>query len=389
LPYDGTRPLRVALVTSSYNYIKDGIALTLNRLVEYLERQGVEVLVFTPTAAQAAFAHNGTVVAVPSIALPFRPEYRLALGMPGTVQRQLVAFQPDIVHVAVPDLLGHRALTLAKKWGVPVVASYHTRYETYLEYYWYIAGLTDLLTRYLRYFYAACREVYVPSTSMIDALLADGMKNNLRLWTRGIDAQRFSPDKRSTAWRARYGIGADELVILHVARLVREKQLDVLAGILRQVRASGFAHRVVFVGDGPERGALESALPHAIFTGFLDGDDLAIAYASSDIFIFPSDTESFGNVTLEAMASGLPCICANATGSRSLVVPDSTGFLAEPRDVPQFVHYVLQLANDGALRQRMGAAARVRALGFSWDETMAHLLGYYKALLQPAPETAT
>jgi glycosyltransferase involved in cell wall biosynthesis len=374
----------VALVTSSYNYIKDGIALTLNRLVGYLEAQGVEVLVFSPTSARPAFAHNGSVVAVPSMPLPFRPEYRLALGMPRAVQRQLVEFRPDIVHIAVPDLLGYRALRLAQKHKLPVVASYHTRYETYLKHYWYLAGLTGLLTRYLRNFYAACREVYVPSSSMIDVLLADGLKNNFRLWPRGIDAVRFNPDKRSAAWRARHGIGASELVIIHVARLVREKQLDVLAAILRRFQAGGVAHKAVIVGDGPERAALQGVLPHAIFTGFLDGGELATAYASSDIFLFPSDTESFGNVTLEAMASDLPCLCANATGSRSLVVPHITGLLAEPGNVDAFVAHLTALAGDDGLRRRMGAAARTRALGFSWDETMARMLGYYKALLQPA-----
>jgi phosphatidylinositol alpha 1,6-mannosyltransferase len=137
--YDATRPLRVALVTSSYNYIKDGIALTLNRMVGYLLSQGVEVRVFAPTAPVPALPPTGTMVPVPSMPLPFRPEYRLALGMPRAVQQQLADFQPDIIHIAVPDFLGYRALKLAQKLGVPAVASYHTRYETYLEYYWYIA----------------------------------------------------------------------------------------------------------------------------------------------------------------------------------------------------------------------------------------------------------
>jgi len=135
------------------------------------------------------------------------------------------------------------------------------------------------------------------------------------------------------------------------------------------------------VGDGPDRGFTEGELPHAIFTGFLNGEDLATAYASSDIFVFPSDSESFGNVTLEAMASGLPSVCANATGSRSLVVAGETGFLAPADDADAFAAHISALAQDAALRQRMGAAARARALTFSWEETMARMLGYYRALL--------
>lgn len=372
------RPLRVALITSSYNFIADGVALTLNRLVGYLENQGIQVLVFAPIASEPAFAHNGTLVAVPSLALPGRPEYRLALGLGAAAKKRLLDFAPDIVHIAVPDLLGHAALALARAQNIPVVASYHTRYETYLKHYWYLAPLEGLLTRILRRFYDACREVYVPSDSTRDALLADGLRNNFKPWPRGIDTERFHPGKRSPAWRARHGIGENELVILHVSRLVREKRLDTLTAALNKIAVP---HRVVIVGDGPDRGFAEAKLPHAVFTGFLSGDELADAYASSDIFVFPSDSESFGNVTLEAMASGLACVCADATGSRSLVVAGETGFLAPADDAEAFSRHITHLAQDESLRRRMGLAARARSLSFSWDETLARLLGYYRALL--------
>ncbi len=372
------RALRVALVTSSYNYIPDGVALTLNRLVGYLESQGVDVLVFAPTADRPAFAHQGTVVPVPSMPLPGRPEYRLALGMAGFVKRQLLDFAPDIIHIGVPDLLGHAALRLAQKHGIPAVASYHTRYETYLRHYWHLAWLERFLTRVLRRFYGACREVYVPSDSTREALLADGLRDNFKPWPRGIDTARFSPHKRRAPWRTRLGIGPDELVILHVSRLVREKRLDTLTAALNAI---DFPHRTVIVGDGPDRDAVERELPQAIFAGFLTDEALATAYASSDIFVFPSDSESFGNVTLEAMASGLPAVCADATGSRSLVVPGQTGFLAPSGDAAAFARHLTVLAQDPALRRRMGEAARARALTFSWEETLARMLGYYRALL--------
>ncbi len=369
-------PLRVALVTSSYNFIADGVALTLNRLVGYLLSHGVEVLVFAPTADKPAFAHQGTMVPVPSRPLPQRPEYRLVLGMPSDVKRQLLEFAPDVIHIAVPDLLGRAALKLAQAHGIPAVATYHTRYETYLKHYWYLTWLEGWLKRYLRDFYAACREVYVPSESTRAALLADGLRDNLKPWPRGIDTARFTPDKRSDAWRARLGIGADEIVILHVSRLVREKRLDTLTGALKQV-----PHRVVIAGDGPDRAATERELPGAIFLGFQDGENLAAAYASSDIFIFPSDSESFGNVTLEAMASGLPCVCADATGSRSLVLEGETGFLVDADNAAGFARAVLRLADNPDLRHRMGRAGRQRALTFGWDETLGRMLGYYRAVL--------
>jgi glycosyltransferase involved in cell wall biosynthesis len=375
---NSSRPLRIALVTSSYNYIADGVALTLNRLVGYLESQGVEVLVFAPTAPVAALAHQGTLVSVSSLPLPRRPEYRLALGMAGYVKRQLLDFQPDIIHLAVPDLLGHAALKLAEAHNIPAVATYHTRYETYLRHYWYLAPLEGFLTGILRRFYGRCREVYVPSDSTREALLADGLRDNFKPWPRGIDTARFAPGRRSAAWRASHGIGADELVVLHVSRLVREKRLDTLTAALK---ALDFPHRVVIVGDGPDRGFVEKELPQAVFTGVLSGEDLAAAYASSDIFVFPSDSESFGNVTLEAMASGLPCVCADATGSRSLVVAGETGFLAPADDAPAFTRHITALATERALRARMSHAARTRSLTFSWDETLGRMLGYYRAVL--------
>jgi glycosyltransferase involved in cell wall biosynthesis len=368
--------MRVALVTSSYNFIRDGVALTLNRLVGYLEAQGVEVLVFAPIAPKPALAHKGTIFPVPSIPLPGRPEYRMAFGLGAAAKRALRDFKPDIIHLAVPDFLGQAALAFAQANGVPAVATYHTRYETYLKHYWYLAPLEGLLTRMLRRFYGTCREVYVPSDSTRDALLADGLRDNFKPWPRGIDTARFNPDKRSAAWRAELGIGPDELVILHVSRLVREKRLDTLTAALMRITVP---HKVVIVGDGPDRGFAEKALPDAIFTGFQGGEFLATAYASSDIFVFPSDSESFGNVTLEAMASSLPCVCADATGSRSLVVAGETGFLAHADNAEEFVRHITTLASDPALRAAMGLAGRARALTFSWDETLARMLGYYRA----------
>lgn len=375
---NSARPLRVALFTGSYNYIKDGVALTLNRLVAYLEAQGVEVLVFAPIGKVPALEHSGTLVPVPSIALPFRSEYRIALGLPRLARARLIEFAPDIVHIAVPDLLGFAALRFARGKNMNIVASYHTRYETYLEHYG-VNLLTRPLARYLRHFYRSAREVYVPSSSMADVLKAEGI-DNIRLWTRGVDTIRFSPERRSNAWRGRFGIGEDELAVVFVGRFVREKRLATLIQMFRILQACGIAHRAILVGEGPEGEMLKKQLPDAIFPGFLHGDELATAYASSDIFVFPSDTESFGNVTLEAMASALPCLCADATGSRSLVEHGQTGYLSPATDAEAFANHVALLAADHARRRAMGAAARARSLLFSWDEAMGRILGYYKAI---------
>jgi glycosyltransferase involved in cell wall biosynthesis len=371
--------LRVALVTGSYNYIRDGVALTLNRMVAFMESRGVEILVFTPVGPRPAFTHAGEVVPVPSMAAPGRGEYRAALGLPRGPRERLLAFRPDVLHIATPDLLGHAAQRLGFRMGWPVVASYHTRFETYLRYYG-LAALDPLLSGLVRRFYDGCREIYAPSESMIDVLRADRVKAPIHLWPRGVETQRFLPAARSPAWRAARGIGPDDVVIAFVSRLVKEKRVAEVAQVLTRLRAAGISHRALFVGDGPERAFLEREVPGALFEGFLSGDELATAYASSDIFLFPSDTETFGNVTLEAMASGLPTVCANATGSRSLVEAGVTGYLAEVGDADGLYGAVADLVADPERRRAMGAAARARSLRFSWDEAMGGLLARYEAL---------
>jgi glycosyltransferase involved in cell wall biosynthesis len=372
--------LRVALVTGSYNYIPDGVALTLNRLVAFMEARGVEMLVFAPVGRQPAFAHAGDVVPVPSIAAPGRGEYRAALGLPRRPRERLLAFNPDILHIATPDLLGHAAQRLGRRMGWPIVASYHTRFETYLKYYG-LQGLTPVLADLVRTFYDRCSEIYAPSESMIEVLRADGVTAPIRLWPRGVDTSRFHPGARSDAWRADRGLTPDDVVIAFVSRLVKEKRVAEVAQVFARLLSAGIPHRALFAGDGPERAFLEKQVPGALFEGFLSGDDLASAYANSDIFLFPSDTETFGNVTLEAMASGLPTVCADATGSRSLVEPGVTGYLADVGDVDALFGAVATLAGDPDLRRTMGSAARARSLRFSWDEAMGNLLGWYEALV--------
>ncbi len=375
--------LKIALVTGSYNYIADGVALTLNRLVAFLESRGARVLVFAPVGPAPAFAHSGEVVPVTSISAPGRSEYRLALGLPRAPRRRLLAFRPDVLHIATPDLLGHAALRLGRRMRWPVVASYHTRYETYLKYYG-LAGLTGAISGVIRSFYNACAEIQVPSPSMIEVLRADGVTSDLRLWPRGVDTARFHPGHRSAPWRASLGLSPGEVVVAFAGRLVKEKRVAEVAGTFARLRAAGVPHRALFIGDGPERAWLEREVPGALFPGFLVGDDLAIAYASSDVFFFPSDTETFGNVTLEAMASGLPAVCADATGSRSLVLPGVTGLLAPAGDAEGLFAAVASLATDAARRRTMGEAARARALDFSWEAAMGGLLARYEALAGPS-----
>ncbi len=373
--------LRVALFSGNYNYVTDGAAIALNQLIAHLERRGIEALVFSPTADPPAFEPAGTLVSVPSIAFPGRSEYRVALGLPAEQRRVLKAFRPTLIHLSAPDLLGYAARNLARRWQVPLVASFHTRYDTYFRYY-HMAWLEGLVTRYLRHFYRPCAHVYVPSESTAEVLRQQGMARDVRIWSRGVDAGRFNPGRRDLEWRRAMGFADGEVVVAFVGRLVLEKGIDAFARTIAGLREKGLAHRVLVVGDGPERARFgEMVPPDAVFAGYLDGDALARAYASSDLFLNPSVTETFGIVTLESMAAGLPSVCADATGSRSLVVDGESGFLVQPGDDAGYVDAVGRLIADPALRAGMGAAAHLSSRRYTWDAVIGALVDQYREVL--------
>ncbi len=373
-----TEPLRVVLTTGNYNYIKDGVSLTLNRLVEWLERNGVEVMIIAPVAETPGMKHFGKLLPVPSFAIPTRKEYRLGYKLTEKLRQEIFQFKPDLFHIAVPDITGHSALKLSEQMQVPAVSSFHTRFDTYLRYY-KLGFLKPLFHARLRAFYARCEHVYVPSVSMIDKLAGQGIADNMRLWTRGIDHERFNPAKRSQAWRRAHGIADDDLLIAYAGRLVAEKNMALMARVFSELGTRGIEHRTILLGDGPEAGWMRKALPETVFAGFLHGDDLATGYASSDVFFFPSVSETFGNVTLEAMASGLPAVTADATGSRCLVREGETGFLVPVDREDQMADRLMQLLEDKDMRIKFGARAREIAISeHEWDGIFAKLLTDYR-----------
>jgi glycosyltransferase involved in cell wall biosynthesis len=374
---------RIALFTGAYNHIADGVSLTLNRLVAYLEAHGAEVLVFAPTIDNPPVDHVGTLASVPSFLFPGRHDYPVSVGLTPGVRKRLKAFDPTLVHIATPDFLGRSALVWAGRRDIPVVGSYHTHFSSYFKYY-HLTVFERPLWFYMQWFYGRCAHIYVPSESMIDVLRSHGITEGLRLWERGVETDLFTPKRRSLAWRRALGVQDEEVIVSYVGRIVWEKGLRVFADVIESLRARGIPHRAMMVGDGPAEKELMQRLPDTIFTGYLEGTDLARAYASSDVFLFPSDTETFGNVTLEAMASGLPAVCADATGSRSLVDHGTTGFLATPRDAQSFLDATERLVTDTALRKEMGHNALEKSRHYEWEAVMARLAGYYEEIFDPA-----
>jgi phosphatidylinositol alpha 1,6-mannosyltransferase len=374
------KSFRIAIFTGNYNNISDGVSLTLNRLVAFLEKEGVEVVIFAPTTDKPAFQHNGRLVSVPSISLPGRPEYRITIPVSKEAKIELEHFDPDIVHIATPDLLGYRAMKWAKQNNKIVVASYHTHFTSYLKYY-KLQFLEPLGWKYFRWFYSQCLQLYVPSPSMLETLKEKNIKSDLRIWARGVDSSLFSPDKRDEEWRKKHGFKEDDVVVLFVSRLVWEKNLNLYADTVKSVSADHSQLKALVVGDGPAMDGLREILPGAVYTGFITGEELAKAYASSDIFLFPSDTETFGNVTLEAMTSGLPCVVADAVGSKSLVDHGRNGYLVPVSEPAAFISVVSELVADEELRRKMGRESVEISKNYTWDQINMKLLSYYDEVL--------
>lgn len=377
--------LRVALFSGNYCATKDGAAVALNRLVAFLESQDVEVLVFSPTVDEPQIEPSGTLIPVASLPAPGRGEYRIAFGLPRGPRKRLDAFKPHLIHLSAPDLLGLAARRYALKHEIPLVASFHTRFDTYFRYYG-AKVLERKATDYLRYFYRPCIHVYAPSQSMVDELAEAGIGRDLRLWTRGVDASLFQPKARDMAWRRRLGFADDDVVVAFVSRLVKEKGLETYAQVLDGLAARGVPAKALVIGDGPERAWMADRMPNAVFTGYLAGKELARGYASGDVFLFPSVTETFGIVTLEAMASGLAPICADASGSRSLIQDGENGYLVTHGDVQGFTDKAQALVEDASLRSSIAQAATTAAAVYDWDRAMHAILGHYRqALAGEAP----
>ncbi len=380
--------LRVALFSGNYCYHPDGANKALNRLVAHLERRGGPTLVFSPTARTPAFQHEGTLISIPSVSLPGRREYRLGLPLSADRQADLNAFSPTLVHLSAPDWLNHSALSYAERMGIPAVASFHTRFDTYLEYYG-LGRLVPQCKAVMSAFYDRCDEVFVPSTSMADTLWRDGIvRRQTRSWSRGVERKQFSPRFRDEEWRRAQGFEPDDVVVAFVGRLVREKGLAPFADMIDALKGRGLPIRSLIVGDGPERKAIARRLPDAVMTGYLDGSHLARAYASSDLFVNPSLTETFGNVTLEAMASGTVPICVNATGSACLVEHERTGLLVEQADGRVLADAAASLIADPGRQARLAAAARTASAAYGWDEILDGVLDTYREVLARAEDRA-
>lgn len=373
---------RLALSTGNYHHVKDGVSLTLNRWVGFLLHSNVRVRVYAPAVPNPDVQHVGELEAVPSFAIPGRAEYRVSKGLSRHNRASLEAFQPHLVHIATPDPAGFQMLKWARKRDIPVVASFHTNFASYYRYY-NLSILSPPSWLYFRWFYNRCRHVYVPTPSMAKELVEHGIdKDRLRLSARGVDLELFHPSKRTQDQRTELGFTPDTVVVTFVSRLVLEKNVELFCRVVKELKRTNPQVGALVVGEGPARQRMESMLPDAVFTGRLTGEELARAYACSDIFFFPSVTETFGNVTLEAMASGLPCVVAKAAGGASLIDHGNTGYTVSVRKEEASIRKLDKLITDPQLRRQMGETSRSKAETYNWPRIHSELLSFYRQVIK-------
>lgn len=373
--------LRIALFSGNYNYVRDGANQALNRLVGWLLENGAQVRVYSPTTKTPAFEPAGDLISLPSLPIPGRAEYRVTTILPPRIKKDLNRFAPNVVHISSPDSAGHSAVRWAQRHNIPVLGSVHTRFETYPRYY-NMAFLEPVLEAILRRLYRKCDAIVAPSDSMAQVLREQRMSYDVGIWSRGVDKHIFNPQMRDMAWRRSLGLADDVPVIGFLGRLVMEKGLDVFSDSIDRLVRRQVPHQVLVVGEGPARGWFESRLPGAVFAGFQGGTDLGRAVASMDLFFNPSITETFGNVTLEAMACGVPVVAARATGSESLVEHNVTGQLVRPGATVEFADALQAYCGDAELRARHGQAGLKRSEKYSWDRINRGLAETYIRLIR-------
>ncbi|RZS58506.1 glycosyltransferase family 4 protein [Sphaerotilus mobilis] len=387
------RPLRIACVTETYPPEVNGVAVTLARVVEGLVARGHVLDLLRPCQADETATGDRPVSVdglllhrLPGLPIPGYRDLRMGLPAARRLRRLWRIERPDIVHIATEGPLGESALRAARSLGLPVSSDFRTNFDAYSDHYG-IGFLRRPITAWLRHFHNRCDATMAP-TEALRHTLADQGYRQLHVVTRGVDTERFQPARRSDALRAQWGAGADDVVVLHVGRVAAEKNLAVLSAAFEAIAAQVPGARLVVVGDGPQRGELQARHPDVVFTGQQRGDDLARHYASADLFVFASLTETFGNVTTEAMASGLAIAAYDHAAAGQLVEPGVEGLLAAPGDERAFVAQALSLARDLPRCRAMGRHARQRAEGLGWDAIVARFEAILRGTIA-ARETAT
>jgi len=383
--------MRIALFTDTYLPEVNGVARTLGRLVSHAAGRGHQVALVTPRVSPGSAVHTVMHRQLWGVPVPVYPELKLARPLDRVGRRELERFQPHLVHVATESVVGASGARWAVRRGVPLITSFHTNFPAYLPGYG-LGWAEAWVWRHLRRFHARAALTYCPSRATLEMLRGKGFHDRIRIWSRGVDSQLYHPSRRRESVRQRLAPGADR-ILLYVGRLAPEKRVGVLLDAFPEIqRRSRVRVALVLVGDGPAAVEYRRRAGDGVrFTGYLKGVELAEAYAAADLFVFPSDTETFGNVVTEALASGVPAVVPDAGGVTETVRAGETGVLVPPGDSSAFAGAVLSLLHDEGLRARLAAGARAEAESRSWSRILDGLLDGYREVLEGrlAAEAAT
>lgn len=372
--------MKIAIFTDTFIPQVNGVARTLKKFTDYLDETEHEYQVFTPEIKESDDLFSSNIHRFSSLPLFLYPECRLAFPNLAHVKQQLKEFKPDIIHITTPFNIGLCGLYYGKKLGIPIVGSYHTNFDQYLKYYDFEI-LSKWLWKYMNWFHRPFLKTFVPSNDTRNLLLRHGFLN-VGIWSRGIDCSLFHPNYNPEKFRKKYNINS-RYIFTYVGRLAPEKDIQILMDAANMLPTS--IQRQVhwcIVGEGPLREELEASAPaNFTFTGYLKGQELAEAYAASDLFTFPSTTETFGNVVLESLACGTPAIVANSGGVKEIVQNDKTGILCKPNSASAFTEAIHSLVTKPTKLKQMSYEAREYALNQSWDSIFSNLLHDYSQVL--------
>ncbi len=392
--------LRIAVVTETFPPEVNGVAMTLGRIVDGLLQRGHAVQVVRPRQPKespSAMRDGLDEVLSRGVPVPAYGELRFGLPSKNRLVKLWSEKRPDIVHVVTEGPLGWSAVAAARALHLPVTSSFHTNFQSYSQHYG-IGLFKKTIEGYLRKLHNRTQATLVPTRAMVAELEARGYQN-VGLMSRGVAIEQFSPAKRSAELRNSWGVAADTLVVLHVGRLAKEKNIALVIAAFRAIKARVPTATMVFVGDGPLRKQAQESCPQAIFAGVRKGEDLAQHYASGDLFLFPSLTETFGNVVPEALASGLAVVSYAHAAAKELIVSEQNGVLVPHTEELDFVDAAVALAADRDLQQHVRQAAAASVAHLAWDavydsfvETLSGVLerhgrqfGPARAPVQPIP----
>jgi glycosyltransferase involved in cell wall biosynthesis len=368
--------MRIALFTETFLPKVDGIVTRLRHTIEHLQRNGDRVLVVAPEGGLTEYK-GAKVHGIPGVPLPLYPELKLGLPPLGT-RKVIEKFNPDLIHVVNPAVLGLGGIYYAKTLNIPLVASYHTHLPQYLQHYG-LGALEGLLWELLKAAHNQAQLNLCTSTAMVEELVSRGIEN-VDLWQRGVDTEMFQPHLASNHMRSRLSQeNPDSPLLLYVGRVSAEKQIDEIKHILEAIPEA----RLAIVGDGPHRETLEAhfAETNTHFVGYLQGLELGSAYACADAFIFPSRTETLGLVLLEAMAAGCPVVAARSGGIPDIVTDGVNGYLFEPDDPQGAISATKRLLEAREEREQIRLNARKEAERWGWASATRQLQNYYREIV--------